>query len=95
MEQEEELAVNALKRMSKAELELVDHDKKKWLCHVEGCPNGTTVKDFGIEPEYYSRWGWIKVGVWYFICGKHNKLEKKGGLFLHKPNTVADRIIDK
>lgn len=74
--------------LPKERLELIDHDIYKWLCCAEGCSNGTKVWDFGETPMYYFprnlRAGhhdgnnWLHSDRWRWMCGKHNKLERKG-----------------
>jgi hypothetical protein len=80
MEAEEQDAINELKAMSREELDNVEFTLKKWVCQCKGCTRGTTVRDYGISPEFYwpSRGrGWRNLNFSYFMCGKHYPFMKK------------------
>lgn len=75
--------------LPKERLELIDHDIYKWQCCAEGCTNGTHVWDFGEEPMYYlprrvRGSNWLRADLWYWRCGKHAAMEKRGIDFKRK-----------
>lgn len=79
--------------LPKERLELIDHDIYKWQCCAEGCTNGTHVWDFGEEPMYYfprkvKGSQWHHMGRWRWMCGKHNKMEKRNIVFVEKANPL-------
>lgn len=86
--------------LPKERLELIDHDVYKWICCAEGCTNGTHVWDFGEEPKYYfprrtkgaakGQGSWLISKYWYWACGKHSKMEKRGIPFKKKEVTVME-----
>lgn len=65
-------------------LDLIDHDVYKWVCCAFGCDRGTHVRDYGEAPMYFvplkkmSSNPWRDSCEWYWMCGKHNKMEKRG-----------------
>lgn len=68
-----------IKTMSEKELKLVPFDKRKWLCGVKGCTRHTTVKDYGLSPEYYWRGLWVNISTEVFLCVNHFKQYKDAG----------------
>lgn len=74
---EEELAAWELQHMTKEQLALVDHDKYYWQCCIDGCERHTLIRDYGIEPIYYTRWGWLDLSMTVMRCAKHAKEEDK------------------
>lgn len=80
MTNEEKEAAAQLLKMTRAELDLVDFDLKKWCCHFKNCSNGTIVRDYGIGPTFYLQRGRgefcdLEKTIW--LCGKHRKFVKR------------------
>jgi hypothetical protein len=91
---EDEAAKLELMQMPKDKLALVDHDKYKWQCYVEGCTKFTAVKDYGIAPHYFTRWGWKDLSVTVMRCYKHAQAEdERAELLLHKPGNGENHLI--
>jgi hypothetical protein len=75
----------------------VPYEDRKWLCCVDGCSNGTRIKDYGftVNPWYlYTRWGWLNLTGQYYYCGKHNKAHREGENLLLKPGSGFDHLED-
>lgn len=79
MDEEELKAIAELKAMSFEELQLVDHEKLKWICSGKGCCRSTKVYDFGIIEIYHPKMKpqWMNRHLYYFLCPKHNKMYKR------------------
>lgn len=93
---EEEEAIQELKSMSRAELDLVPFDTFKWVCQAKGCCNGTKIRDYGIAPTYWSnriKGEWFELGDFFWMCSKHFKIWKH--LVKNYPEEkVYDRLMD-
>lgn len=91
-----------LKSMNKAELDSLPYDVYKWNCCVKGCNNGTTVRDYGVGPQYYflNRNGkaseknpkkyWQDLNDLSWFCSKHWKFFERLG-----PIYMFERMVDK
>lgn len=80
MDQDELDAIAELKLMSPEELGKVHHTIVKWVCQCKGCDRGTSIWDFGIEPEYYhprKSLGWFDINYNYWMCSVHYPFIKK------------------
>lgn len=71
--------VTDIQSLSPDELKLVPFDKKKWICGVVGCGKHTTIKDYGIPPQYNWRGAWIDITTEVFLCANHFKQYKAAG----------------
>jgi hypothetical protein len=78
--------VTDIKSLSPDELKLVPFDKKKWACGVVGCSKLTTIKDYGISPQYNWQGNWIDSTIEVFLCSNHFKQYKAAG----KDNTIFE-----
>jgi hypothetical protein len=80
-------------QLDKESLDAVPYIRRRWLCQVKNCPNGTHVRDYGLEP-FNGRGIWAFLdrngkgatanprNYWmgpnnYWLCGKHNRLFKR------------------
>lgn len=66
-----------IRKLPKAQLDLIDHDIYKWQCCAEGCTGFTRVRDYGEAPFYYHRKGWMHLNRMRWCCSKHWAMEKK------------------
>lgn len=76
----EEEAKAELKAMSREQLELVPHDIKLWVCQGKNCNRHTTVRDYGLHPEYYhtrKSLGWQNVSERFWMCARHYSIFKR------------------
>ena len=94
MDWEEQLAIGELQRLSKDKLFLVEHQIKKCLCQIEGCNGFTKIFDFGISPEFYTRWGWKDLNYMKYFCSKHQYRHRIKGNFKSKKGFAIKHIID-
>lgn len=90
---EEQEAIQALKSMSKDALSLVDHDVLKWVCQGLDCQGYTKIKDFGVSPWYYTRWGWLNLEKHYLHCSRCWRAEKAGIDVPHKETSPIENLI--
>lgn len=65
-----------IRKLPKAQLDLIDHDIYKWHCCAEGCKGFTIVKYYGETPYYFHRTKWYRLDFYYWLCSKHTKLTK-------------------
>lgn len=80
-------------QLDKESLDAVPYIRRRWLCQVKNCTNGTHVRDYGLEP-FNGRGIWALLdrngkGItknprdwWmgpnnYWLCGKHNAMFKR------------------
>lgn len=73
-------------------LDLIDHDVYKWICMVDGCTNGTYIRDYGESPLYFHprhsiKWFDARERRW--LCSKHWPQFKKRVTLLSKFNPLA------
>lgn len=96
MDTEEESAIQELKSMSRAELDLVPYETVKWVCQAKGCCNGTKVRDYGIAPEYWSqrlKEPFFDVSLYFWMCSKHLKMWKHL-IKMYSENHVYNKLMD-
>jgi hypothetical protein len=79
--------------LDKESLDRVEYVRRRWLCQVKNCTNGTHVRDYGLEP-FNPRGMWLFLDrnskyaqanprdYWmgpnnYWLCGKHNTMFKR------------------
>jgi hypothetical protein len=67
-----------IRKLPKAQLDLIDHDIYKWHCCAEGCKGFTRIRDYGESPFYYHRKGWYDLTHYWWLCSKHWPMDKKG-----------------
>ncbi|OPC36170.1 hypothetical protein [Elizabethkingia miricola] len=78
-------------KLSKSDLDILPYDVLKWECCFKDCKNGTTVRDYGIAPNYFLNrnskaadkspnkyWHNTSNIVWF--CGKHYPYMKRLGM---------------
>lgn len=80
-------------QLDKESLDRVEYVRRRWLCQVKNCTNGTHVRDYGLEP-FNPRGMWLFLdrnskgaaqnprNYWmgpnnYWLCSKHNALFKR------------------
>jgi hypothetical protein len=68
-----------IQSLSEKELKLVPFDKRKWVCGVAGCSKYTSIKDYGISPQYNWRGIWVDISAEFFLCAIHFKQYKAAG----------------
>lgn len=96
MNKEEQTARAELMSMSKEQLALVDHDVLRWVCQGVDCAGYTKIKDYGISPWYWTRWGWLNLEHHYLHCARCWKAEKRGVDVPHKETSpIQNLIFDK
>jgi hypothetical protein len=85
--------------LSRERLDLIDHDVYKWVCCAEGCKGYTRIRDYGEDPMYWGRFKkpWFHKDRWYYLCSRHNAMEKKKIAFPLKANiyAVANMVFEK
>jgi hypothetical protein len=81
------------RQLDKESLDAVQYVRRRWLCQVKNCKNGTHVRDYGLEP-FNPRGIWAFLdrnskgatenprNYWmgpnnYWLCSKHNALFKR------------------
>lgn len=95
----EDEAIQELKAMSDEELDLVEYERKFWLCSGKGCANGTAVRDYGIAPTFYrptkskTKKRWFDTSWFFWCCSKHNRAYKRLGK-LYDIGAVQKRLFD-
>lgn len=98
MSDDEAAARAELQAMTRDQLSLVDHDVYYWPCCIEGCNNKTLIRDYGLAPLYWTRWGWYNLNRDYqYFCGRHTNFYKMPKLpeGVKKQGTPIDYIIKK
>jgi hypothetical protein len=75
--------LDELRSLSKKELMRLDHDKVKVFCCVRNCWHYTRLRDFGVDPFYFtpSMKGeqWFNLDTMVFTCYKHYQEFEKNG----------------
>lgn len=81
------------RRLDKESLDAVPFVRRRWLCQVKNCTNGTHIRDYGLGPfNQRGIWAFLDRNsknaqknpsdYWmgpnnYWLCGKHNALFKR------------------
>lgn len=85
-------SLSILRNKTRAELDDMSYVEKWWTCAAEGCKCRTTVRDYGHETHFYWRRRFMNRYSYYFLCGRHTKIERKFLQRAPKNMTIADVV---